>query len=76
MAPFIPTIKAVLYKRGLESALHGILVNLELLYFLHWKYARFILMRNKTELILEVKKIVEDVALIPRVERGCVHCKK
>lgn len=33
-------------------------------------------MRNKTELILEVKKIVEDVALIPRVERECVHCKK
>lgn len=41
--------------RGPESALHGILVNLELFHCLLWNYGSFILMRNKTELRLEVK---------------------
>lgn len=56
-----------------ESALHGILVNLELLHCLCWNYVRLILRRNKTELSLDVKKIVEDVAFIPSVGKGSVH---
>lgn len=52
-------------KRGSESAPHGILVNLELLHCLCRDYVKFILMRNKAELSLEVKEILEDVALIP-----------
>lgn len=61
----LASFASAMKKRGSESAPHGILVNLELLHCLCRDYVKFILMRNKAELSLEVKEILEDVALIP-----------